>query len=86
MQDLHRALADIEAIRGQMARGTIFRGYGPAALAATASLAVLAAVAQAVWLEDAASNPAAYLALWIATAAICVVIVGTEAVRRARVG
>src|ERR1043165_8093191 len=29
MKDLERALADITAIRSQMARGTQFRGYGP---------------------------------------------------------
>jgi hypothetical protein len=84
MQDLHRALADIEAIRGQMARGTIFRGYGPAALASTGVLAALGAAAQATWVPDPAGNPVAYLALWIATASLSVLIVATEAVRRAR--
>ena len=84
MQDLHRALADISAIRGQMARGTMFRGYGPAALAATGCLALLAAAAQAVWLEDPARDFAAYLALWVATAILSVIIIGSEAVRRSR--
>ena len=69
MQDLHRALADISAIRGQMARGTVFRGYGPAALAATGVLALLAAVVQARWIDDPLRDITAYLALWIATAA-----------------
>ena len=35
MRDLDRALADITAIRSQMARGTEFRGYGPVTMAAT---------------------------------------------------
>jgi len=84
MPDLHQALADISAIRGQMARGTLFRGYGPAALATTGLLAVLAALAQAAWLPDAASDIGSYLALWIATAVLSVAIVAIEAVRRSR--
>ena len=36
MRDLDKALADIIAIRSQLAAGTAFRGYGPAAIAATA--------------------------------------------------
>ncbi len=36
MRDLDKALADIFAIRSQIAAGTAFRGYGPAAIAATA--------------------------------------------------
>ena len=35
MRDLDKALADITAIRSQMARGAEFRGYGPATVAAT---------------------------------------------------
>jgi len=33
-------LADIFAIRSQIAAGTAFRGYGPAAVAATGGLAL----------------------------------------------
>jgi hypothetical protein len=84
MRDLQKALADISAIRGQMARGTTFRGYGPAALAATGCLALLAAAAQSAWLDDPANDITSYLVLWIATAAASVIIVGVEAVRRSR--
>lgn len=84
MRDLHQALADITAIRGQMARGTEFHGYGPAALAVTAIVALLAAVAQAHWIDDPMRTIGAYLTLWIATAAFCVLVVGIEAVRRTR--
>jgi hypothetical protein len=42
MPDLHKALADIDAIRTQVARGTEFRGYGPATVALTGLLALLA--------------------------------------------
>jgi hypothetical protein len=82
--DLHRALEDISTIRGQMARGTMFQGYGPAALTATGALATLAAVIQSAWLTDPAGSITAYLTLWIGTAVISAAIVGIEAVRRSR--
>jgi hypothetical protein len=44
MSDLHKALGDISSIRRQMAQSTEFRGYGPATLAATGAIAVLAGV------------------------------------------
>jgi hypothetical protein len=84
MKDLDKALADITAIRSQMARGTEFRGYGPITVAATGLLAMLAAAIQALWLPDPAGNPLAYLALWVATAAVSVVLIGVEMVARSR--
>ena len=83
-KDLQQALAEIEAIRSQMARTTVFRGYGPATVAATGCLAVVAALVQAVWLDDPAHELPAYLALWTATAVLCAGIVGTEMVARTR--
>src|SRR5262245_53764930 len=84
MRDLDKALADITAIRSQMARGTEFRGYGPATVAATAMLAVAAAVVQGFWLPDPASDALAYIALWVATAAISALLIGSEMVARTR--
>jgi|SRR5271165_5256869 len=84
MIDLDKALADITAIRNQMARGAEFRGYGPMTVAATGLLAFLAAGIQALWIADPASNVFAYLVLWIATAAISVILIGTETVTRSR--
>ena len=84
MRDLDKALADITAIRSQMARGTEFRGYGPATIAATAVLAVVAAVVQALWLPDPANDALAYIALWVATAAVSVLLIGSEMVARTR--
>ena len=52
MNDLNKALGDISSIRRQMARSTEFRGYGPATLAATGVIAVVAAGVQALWLPD----------------------------------
>jgi hypothetical protein len=82
--NLDKALADITAIRTQMARGAEFRGYGPATVAATGCVALLAAAAQALFLPDPAANVLAYLALWIATAAISVALIGIEMGSRSR--
>jgi hypothetical protein len=84
VSNLDRALAEISAIRGQMARASEFRGYGPATFAATALLAGLAAVAQAIWLKDSAAHVAAYLSLWIGVAAASAAIIGLEMVTRSR--
>jgi len=84
MTELDKALAEITAIRHQMARGTEFRGYGPGTLALTGLLAMLAAAAQALWLDDPARDMAAYLALWIGTAAVCLALIGWETVTRSR--
>ena len=78
MNDLNKALSDISNIRRQVAHSTEFRGYGPATLAGTGALAVAAAAAQALWLPDPASHVAAYLSIWIATAALSAVLIGTE--------
>jgi len=84
MKDLERALADITAIRSQLARGTQFRGYGPVTVAAGGLLAVLAAALQALTLPDAVTTPLGYLALWIGMAAAAVVLAGAEMIARAR--
>ena len=84
MRDLDKALADITAIRSQMARGAEFRGYGPMTIAATGVLAVAAAGVQALWLPDPAADVLGYLALWIATAVICAILIGIEMVARTR--
>jgi hypothetical protein len=84
MEELDRALADITAIRSQLARGTEFRGYGPMTVAATGFVAVGAAAVQALWLPDPASALFEYVAVWVATAAISVLLIGIEMVARSR--
>jgi hypothetical protein len=84
MQDLDRALADITAIRSQMAQGALFCGYGPVTVAATGVLAVAAAGIQAFWFPDPAIDVIPYLALWVATATLSVILIGTEMVARTR--
>ncbi len=84
MRELERALADISEIRSQMARGTEFRGYGPATLAATGGLAALAAAGQALWLPHPANQPALYIALWGATAVVSAAFIGFDMILRSR--
>jgi len=84
MKDLDKALADITAIRSQLARGTEFRGYGPVTVAATGLLALFAAALQAMLLPDPAANAFAYLMLWTGMAALAVVITGAEMIARTR--
>jgi hypothetical protein len=84
MRDLNRALTDISVIREQLARGTEFRGYGPAALAATGILALVVAAAQALWLKDPAAHVHFYVALWVVTAAVSLIVIGMETLQRSR--
>ena len=82
--DLHKALSEISAIRGQIARGAEFRGYGPATLMATGVLALVAALAQACWLKNPEGNIGAYLSIWVPTAAVSLLIISLETFVRAR--
>jgi hypothetical protein len=84
MDDLNKALGDIDSIRRQVAQSTEFRGYGPVTLAGTGVLAVAAATAQAVLLPDPANHIAAYLSIWISTAALSAALIGTEMHARTR--
>jgi hypothetical protein len=82
--DLYKALAQIHAIRGQVARGTEFRGYGPETVAATGLLAVAAAALQGVSFKNPAGSVMGYLALWISTAAVAVLVTGLQTITRTR--
>lgn len=84
MTDLDRALADISAIRSQLVRGTAFSGYGPAAFAATAGLALGTAALQALFLDDPDSQPLLFFGAWIATAFAALGLIGAEMRARAR--
>jgi hypothetical protein len=84
LQDLDRALADISQIRSQLARGSQFRGYGAATLAATSALAALAGLAQARWLPDPIHKPNTYIMLWSGTAALALIVIAMETVTRTR--
>jgi hypothetical protein len=84
MSNLDKALAEITAIRGQMARASQFRGYGPATFAITGTLAGLCAVGQSIWLKQPVIALDRYLSLWIAAAAIAALMVGLEMITRSR--
>jgi len=82
MHDLDQALAEIGAIRSQLAKGARFHGLGPSAFAATGVLAVLAALGQAHWMPM--IGIAAFLTLWIAVAAVSGAVIGVEMIDRSR--
>jgi len=68
MRELQRALADINAIRSQMALETQFRGYGPRSTAASGLLALLVAGGESFWQRSHASTAEVFLAVWLTTA------------------
>lgn len=77
-------MADIFAIRTQIAAGTAFRGYGPAALAGTAGLALITTLVQLLWLDDPNGQLLAFFFGWIATALLSVTIIWLEMRARSR--
>ena len=84
MTDLTQALAEISEIRAQVARGTQFRGYGPASTAVSGTLALIVATAQAVWMKEGGRDVLPFLAVWVATAAVSVALAAFETIVRSR--
>jgi hypothetical protein len=85
MKDLQQALSEIHSIRHQLARGTEFRGYGPATIAISGILALLVAAVQAQWMATHAKTGLwIWLGVWTATAAVSLFLTGTETFARAR--
>ena len=85
MKDLQEALSEIQTIRSQVARGTEFRGYGPASIAVSGILALLVAAAQAAWMtKHARIDLTTWLSVWAGTAAVSVLLTGLETFVRAR--
>lgn len=84
MRDLDKALADIVAIRSQIAAGTAFRGYGPATVAATGGLALATAVLQHFWLADPTGQPLVFFAAWSAAALVSASLIWVEMQARSR--
>lgn len=84
MSDLDKALADIFAIRSQIAAGTAFRGYGPAAVAVTGGLALLTALMQGLWLDDPTAHPLPFFSVWAATAVVSATLIWIEMRARSR--
>jgi hypothetical protein len=84
MRDLDKALADIIAIRSQLAAGTAFRGYGPATMAATAAVALFTALIQQIVLRDPTAEPLAFLLGWAAAACVSLTMIWVEMRARSR--
>jgi hypothetical protein len=84
MRDLDKALADIIAIRSQIAAGTAFRGYGPATMAATAGVALLTAFLQAAWLDNPTASPLTFFLGWSLAALASMAMIGVEMRARSR--
>lgn len=82
--DLDKVLADIGAIRLQVAAGTAFQGYGPTALALTGALALGTAGLQALLLDDPTAQPLTFLGGWVAAAIVSVGVIGAEMLARSR--
>src|SRR5580658_8481976 len=85
MKELQQALSEIHSIRNQVARGTEFRGYGPASIAVSGILALLVAAAQTQWMAaPAKADLTLWLGVWAGTAAVSVLLTGIETFARAR--
>ncbi|HEY2780797.1 MAG TPA: hypothetical protein VGI90_08475 [Steroidobacteraceae bacterium] len=84
MTELRQALDDINAIRSQVARGTLFRGYGPLSIASTGILAMVVAAAETHWAAAPQRDLKAFLAIWVATAAVAVFVSAVETIFRVR--
>lgn len=85
--ELREALAQISAIRSQLARTEVFRGYRAAPVAFSGVLAFVAAAIQSAWVPEPSLRPGAYLGLWLGAAAVAAVVSGVGmAVRNRLVG
>lgn len=84
MKELDEALAEITAIRSQIARTAEFHGYGPVTVATTGLMALVAGEVQAHSLSNPVEGIVSYIAIWMATAALSLVLIGIEMVSRSR--
>jgi hypothetical protein len=85
MKELQQALSEIHSIRNQVARGTEFRGYGPASIAASGILALLVAAVQAQWTAAHGKTDLwSWIAVWAGAAAVSVLLSAIETFARAR--
>ncbi|MBN8845497.1 MAG: hypothetical protein J0H88_19840 [Sphingomonadales bacterium] len=77
MNDIDSALSDIQRIRDRLADGTRFEGFAPGIVALTGVFAF----ALSAWQVHGRS---ASLLAWIILALVCALMIGTEAIVRAR--
>jgi hypothetical protein len=84
MRELRQALAEINAIKTQVALGTQFRGYGPRSIAASGVLALAVATVQARFLRVSEHDFTLFLVIWASTAAVSVALSMWETLSRAK--
>lgn len=84
MDQIERALSDIDAIRAQMASSTRFRGFAPELLVAIAGLCLLVLAAQALWSERLAASDLHHVLVWGTVLAVSQAVMAVEAVVRTR--
>ncbi len=76
--ELRDAMDQIEAIRRQVARTTVFRGYRSVPVAFSGLLAMLTALVQDWIIPHPVEMVHAYLALWLAVAIVSLASAGIE--------
>lgn len=81
---LNDALNQIAEIREQVARGQVFRGYRAATTAFTGLMAIAAALVQRYWMHETTAEHREALWVWLAAAAVSLIVVGSEMVVRYR--
>lgn len=84
MPDLDKALADIIAIRSQLAAGSAFRGYGPATMAATSAVALTTSVLQYIFLANSNDAALTFLLGWAVAAVVSFLMISIEMRARSR--
>lgn len=82
--ELRQALADVAAIRAQLARSEHFYGYRSLTIAFSGVVGLAAAAVQSLWLPDPLAKLPTYLALWVGAAAVNAGVIATEICLRAR--
>ena len=79
--ELREALTQISEIRQSMARSEVFRGYRSVTTAFSAFVALVASAVQGLWFPH---NERQALYIWLAAAALSLIVVGAEMVVRYR--
>ena len=84
LNDVQRALSEIEDIRAHLAASTRFRGIAPEANVLIAGLSLGVAAAQTAWPQVLAQDTFRYVAVWAAVIVASTAIAITEAISRSR--
>ena len=82
--ELRDAISQISEIHAQMAASQVFRGYRSATALFSAAMAVGTAIIQSQLLAHPARHVGLYLLLWIAAAALSLIIIALEMILRCR--